>query len=209
MLTTGTKLVMIGDSITDCGRTRPIGEGAIENLGSGYAALVAARVAAERPELGVTVRNTGISGDTVRDLDRRWQSDVIDLAPSVLTVMIGINDIWRLWGAPADHVPLTEYEETLERLLAQVRSNLSGLVLLTPFLIETDPADEFLTHARAYGTAVKRIADRQSAVVVDTQALYDRCLAHIPASALSGDRVHPNLTGHTVLANGVLAALAL
>lgn len=207
MLSHGTKLVMIGDSITDCGRERPVGGPAIESLGGGYVSLVAAGLVARRPELRVEVRNTGIGGDTVRDLDRRWQTDVLDLAPGVLTCMIGINDVWRKFGQPEDHVPIEEFEATLARLIGAVRPSLAGMVLLTPFLVETDDSDEFLVLAREYGTAVKRVADQVGAVVFDTQAAFDGALRHYPAAALAGDRVHPTLAGHMVLAEGVLRLL--
>jgi lysophospholipase L1-like esterase len=207
MLSHGTKLLMIGDSITDCGRERPVGGPAIETLGSGYVSLVAAGLVARRPELRVEVLNTGIGGDTVRDLDRRWQADVLDLAPGVLTCMIGINDVWRKFGQPEDHVPVGEFQATLAKLLEAVRPSLAGMVLLTPFLVETDEADEFLALTREYGVAAKRVADQLDAVVFDTQAAFDGALRHYPASALAGDRVHPTLAGHMILAEGVLRLL--
>src|SRR5690349_1984671 len=89
------KLVMIGDSITDCGRARPVGEGPYEGLGAGYVALVDGLINAASPELRIRVVNMGISGNTVRDLKARWKSDVLDLEPDWLSVMIGINDVWR------------------------------------------------------------------------------------------------------------------
>lgn len=62
------KLVMIGDSITDCGRVRPIAEGARDMLGNGYVSLVHALIHAAHPEHPLRVVNIGIGGDTVREL---------------------------------------------------------------------------------------------------------------------------------------------
>ena len=79
------KLLMIGDSITDCGRICMVdGE---ESLGSGYVRLVNSLLAATYPQLGIRVVNMGINGNTVRDLKCRWQSDVLDLEPDWLMVV--------------------------------------------------------------------------------------------------------------------------
>jgi lysophospholipase L1-like esterase len=196
MLLTNTQLLMTGDSITDCGRERPIGRGAIEKLGGGYVALTQARLIVEHPELKVDVINTGISGDTVRDLAKRWEADVIAPRPDIVSVMIGVNDVWRKFGAPEDHVPLAEYEETLGRLVDGARPAVKEILLLTPFLIETNPEDEFLQLVREYGAAVKRIAASTNSGLIDTQMRFEHLLTHYHGEALASDRVHPTLTGH-------------
>jgi lysophospholipase L1-like esterase len=94
------KLVMIGDSITDCGRARPVGEGLFEALGKGYVSLVDASLQAKEARQRIRVVNMGTSGNTVRDLKARWQSDVFDLNPDWLSIMIGINDVWRQFDSP-------------------------------------------------------------------------------------------------------------
>src|SRR5690242_13636732 len=72
------KLVMIGDSITDVERARPIGEGRDPSLGRGYVAMVDALLGAVYPDHWIRVVNMGISGNTTRDLKNRWQTDVLD-----------------------------------------------------------------------------------------------------------------------------------
>src|SRR5262245_43928843 len=94
------KLVMIGDSITDCGRARPFGEGLFDAIVKGYVGLVDALITAAYPELGIRVVNVGTSGNTVRDLKDRWDTDVIELKPDWLSIMIGTNDVWRQFDSP-------------------------------------------------------------------------------------------------------------
>ena len=96
----GEKLVMIGDSITDCGRTRPVAEGLFDPLGRGYVTMVEALLGAAYPQLGIRVVNMGNGGNQVRDLKDRWQTDVIALQPDWLSVYIGINDVWRQFDMP-------------------------------------------------------------------------------------------------------------
>jgi len=95
-----TKLLMIGDSITDVGRARPIGEGRNDELGKGYVSFVDALLNSVYPQAAIRVINMGISGNTVRDLKARWQTDVLNLKPDWLSIMIGINDVWRQFDSP-------------------------------------------------------------------------------------------------------------
>src|SRR5688572_14408365 len=100
-LPTNAKLVMIGDSITDCERARPVGEGP-SNLGRGYVSYVDALLGAAYPGRGIRNVNMGISGNTVRDLKVRWESDVVALKPDWVSVMIGVNDVWRQFDSPLE-----------------------------------------------------------------------------------------------------------
>ena len=204
------KLVMIGDSITDAGRAQPVGEGKNDALGHGYVSLVDSLLGAARPDLGVRVVNMGTSGHTVRDLAARWQRDVLDLKPDWLSVMIGINDVWRQFDSPTRpelHVPLDEYTRTLDELVARTQPTVTGLVLLTPFYIEPNLSDPMRAQMDRYGAAVQQIAARHDTLFVDAQAAFDAVLAHCYPATLAWDRVHPGQTGHMILARAFLRAL--
>jgi lysophospholipase L1-like esterase len=204
------KLVMIGDSITDAERARPVGEGLFGALGKGYVSLVDALLQSTVPQDAIRVVNMGISGNTVRDLQSRWESDVLALQPDWLSIMIGINDVWRQFDSPWQrewHVPLEEYTSTLERLVATTRPQLKGLILLTPYVIEPNRGDPMRAMMDRYGAAVKQIAAAHDAVFVDTQAAFDRVLEHLHPMTLAWDRIHPTLAGHMVLARAFLQAI--
>jgi len=204
------KLVMIGDSITDCERARPVGEGLFEAIGKGYVSLVDGLLGATYPAHRIRVVNMGTGGNTVRDLRARWQTDVLDLKPDWLSVMIGINDVWRQFDSPLQveqHVGLTEYESTLNELLHVTAPTLKGLVLMTPYVIEPNRADAMRQTMDAYGQVMRQLAERYHAVFVDTQAAFDAVLAHVHPMALAWDRVHPTRTGHTILARAFLQAV--
>ena len=164
MIPSGTKLVMIGDSITDCGRMRPVGEGKGDALGSGYVSQIQALLDSTYPKLNLRMVNMGVSANTVRELRERWQSDVIDLRPDWVSVMIGINDILRHYNRrmlTESHVSLGEYEETLEKLVEEAKvSGVREILLMTPFFIESSPDDVLRQMSLTYGAAVKRIGER-------------------------------------------------
>ena len=203
----GQSILFTGDSITDCGRARPVGAGA--GLGEGYVAFVDSLLAAWHPERRIRVLNTGINGNRVIDLETRWQRDVLALAPDWLAVMIGINDVWRQFDNRRDpnQVTIGRYETTYRKLLEQTRRDLKGLVLMTPYLIEPDLSDPMRSRMDAYGAVVEQLAREFDAVFVNVQSTFDLYLAHRPAQSLCDDRVHPNKIGHMIIARSFLTAI--
>jgi lysophospholipase L1-like esterase len=202
------KLLMTGDSITDFGRAYPVGEA--DGLGNGYVSLVYAWLNITHPAHYIRVMNTGIGGNTVLDLEARWETDVLALQPDWLSVMIGINDVWRRFESPPlaeRHVPLELFTATLEKLVTITRPLLKGLVLMSPYFIEPDRAEPMRAMMDEYGAAMRRVAKTHQAVFVDTQAAFDTLMRDIPPEKLAPDRVHPNLTGHMLLARAFLAAV--
>src|SRR5688572_6920105 len=116
------RLLVIGDSITEAGRVPDAWPGDRQgSLGRGYVAMTAALLEATHPAQRVNVINRGVGGDTVRDLAARWQRDVLDLKPDWLVIMIGINDVWRQFDSPEPElgVPPGEFEDTLSGLVEQ------------------------------------------------------------------------------------------
>ena len=206
----GSTLLMIGDSITDCGRLRPGADPNGDPLGSGYVSLINACLQASAPLAHIRVINMGVGGNTVRDLSARWASDVIALKPDWLSIMIGINDVWRQFDSVLQieaQIGPEEFTRTLEALIQKTLPQLKGLVLMTPYFIEPDQTDPMRMRMDEYGAEVRKIAVRCSAIFVDTQAVFDNLLANIHPTALAEDRVHPNLIGHMLLALAFLKAV--
>lgn len=204
------RLVMIGDSVTDCGRARPVGEGQSDAIGKGYVMMVDALLHNAYPAHQVRITNMGVSGNTVRDLAVRWQTDVIDLKPDWVAIMIGINDVWRQFDLPRQterHISVEEYEATLDDLIEQTRPKVQGMVLMTPFFIESLRDDAMRARMDAYGAVVKRLAAKHDVLFANTQAAFDRLLMHTHSSAIAWDRVHPNHYGHMALARCFCAAI--
>jgi lysophospholipase L1-like esterase len=204
------KIVLIGDSITDCERKRPYGEGRNDATGKGYVTALSALLGSTYPELNLRIINMGISGNTVRNLKDRWQTDVIDLKPDWVSVMIGINDVWRQYDTPTiteSHVPIDEYRETLDELVRTTLPKVKGMILMTPFYIEPSVSDAMRCKMDQYGQVVKEIAEKYGTLFVDIQAAFEPVLEHIYPAALAWDRVHPNMTGHMTIARAFLKAV--
>jgi lysophospholipase L1-like esterase len=205
------QLLFIGDSITDCGRKRPIGEGGFDQaLGNGYVSLVNAAITAIYPDFAIKVINMGVSGNTVLDLDSRWKRDVLALNPDWLSILIGINDVWWLFNQgwrPGNQPNINDYTQTLDALIHQVRPNLHGLILMTPYYLEPDFNDPLRMMMDRYGEVVKELASKHNAILVDSQAYFDRVLNWMDPFDLAPDRVHINLTGHMILTRAFLSSI--
>lgn len=206
----GSKLVMLGDSVTDGERRRPVGEGRGDDIGRSYVALVDALLTAACPERRIRVVNMGVAGDTSRSLLARFETDALALGPDWVSIMIGINDVWRQFDAPLRpelHVYPDEYESNLRRMLELCRGEVRRTAVLTPFFMERRIEDEMRATLEAYIGISKRLAVEYGALIVDVQAAYEESLTHMHPMNIAWDRVHPNTTGHMIIARAFLKAV--
>lgn len=204
------KFLLIGDSVTDMGRAQPVGQGLFNPHGTGYPNVVQGLLTSVYPDYFVNVVNMGVSGNTVRDLKARWQKDVIDLKPDWVSVMIGVNDVWRQFDVPqmpGSAVQPDEYRATLGELVDRTQPLVKGLVLMTPVYWEPNEADAMSARVREYGRICREIAAEKDVLFCDAQAYADRVLAHCHSSYIAWDRVHPNIPGANVLAHALLDTL--
>lgn len=194
----GTRILFQGDSITDGNRGRSADPNHI--LGHGYAFIIAAKFGAAFPEAKLAFFNRGISGNTVLDLEKRWQKDTLDLKPDVLSILIGVNDKGR-------GVPLDQYEQNYDKIIAQAKAANPKLklVLCEPFVVNhlaTTPQ-----HGSPNADIVKRqeivarLAKKHSAALVHFQTALDQATERAPALHWIWDDVHPTYSGHQILAD--------
>lgn len=204
----GDRMLFIGDSITDCGR-----RGAEAPLGGGYVRWFTDLVTAAKPSLRVSYLNKGISGNRVTDLLHRWQDDVIYHRPDRLSIKIGINDLHSHLGGAPDSVSPERFAEVYDRILAWTRTELGcPVVLLTPFYISTDRSgqtfrSQVLELIPAYIQTVERLSVAYGTRLVRLHEVFQEQLKYRDADTFCPEPVHPNPTGHLVIAQSLLAAL--
>jgi len=189
--TPGAKILFQGDSITDGNRGRSADPNHI--LGHGYVFIVAAKYGAAFPDLKLDFMNRGVSGNTVLDLEKRWQKDTLDLKPDVLSILIGVNDKGR-------GVPLEQYEQVYDKLITQAKTANPRLklVLCAPFLKPTGKVNEGM---RKWQEVVARLAKKHGAAFVDFQRVFDEAAKRAPADYWIWDGVHPTYRGHQLMAD--------
>jgi lysophospholipase L1-like esterase len=202
-------IVFIGDSITDAGRCEP----AYQPFGSGYAHFAANFLLAKYPQLNLNIINTGVGGNTVRDLKERWKNDCTRHKPDVLSVLIGINDVWRQHAEPErlpDAVYLDEYESTYRQLLSEAKQQCNPqLILMEPFMFCNDSQNPMFKTLHTYINTVQRLAEEFGAVLVPLQSSINEQITEVPPEKWSEDTVHPYVWAHAWIARHWLEATEL
>ena len=191
------RILFTGDSITDCGRVREDAQ----HLGFGYAALTAAHLQARLASPELKIFNRGISGDRVRDLLRRVEPDLLALQPTVVSIMIGINDTWRRFDSN-DPTEAKAYERDYRTLLEKIARHLKArVVLLEPFLLHV-PEDRYAWREDLNPKidAVRKLAVEFGAELLPLDGLFAQAATQAPAAYWAGDGVHPSAAGHALIA---------
>lgn len=197
------RVVFAGDSVTDMGSVQPVGEGLFENMGRGFPRVIENMVYAVYPELNIRFTNSGISGNTSKDLLERFSRDVLDLRPQWISICIGINDVWRQFDTPAmpDYaVTPEEYEKNLREMIEASQKIAKGVILATPYYMEPNKTDFMRAKMQEYVDICARLAEEYGCIFVDFQSMYDRFFRYKHSSLIAWDRVHPNQIGATLMA---------
>lgn len=202
----GDRVVFYGDSITQEG---------------GYARFVEEYVRTRFPQWDVRFYNAGVGGDTVRGggagpIDVRLERDVIALRPTVVTIMLGMND-----GGykPFDPTTLAAFGEGYRAIVARLRQALPGVRLT---FIRSSPFDDVSRppqFAPGYDDALRRLGcyattlgANERTTVVDFRDPVNAGIAAVLkenpdlARQVVPDRVHPGPAGHVVMGATLLRA---
>lgn len=201
------RVVFAGDSVTDMGSANPVGEGLFDNLGKSYVRIIENMLVAWYPELNIRITNSGISGNTSRDLAARFDRDVVDLNPQWVSICIGINDVWRQFDTPAIPewaVTIEEYEKNLEEMILKIKEKVKGIFLCTPYYIEPNGEDSMRKRMDEYGLVCKKLTKKYGCELIDFQSLYNEFCKYKHSSIIAWDRVHPNQMGATLMAKEFL-----
>ena len=206
MLRPHDRVLLTGDSVTEWGRDH----GDPSSLGHGYAFIVAALAGARRPDLDLTFLNRGVGGDTAALLRARWADDGLALAPTVVSVLIGINDTWRSFDSGRS-TSTGSYEQDLRAVLDSARDELDArFVLIESFVVPvTDDQHDWRSDLDLRIGVVRRLAAEYRAVLVPADGLFAAAAVRTSPSRWAADGVHPTPAGHGLLAGAGLAAVGL
>jgi lysophospholipase L1-like esterase len=193
-----------GDSITDAGRNRGKEDNANDSaaLGKGYVYLIAAQLLADRPADGLKIYNRGISGNKVFQLADRWDKDCLQLHPNVLSILIGVNDIWHTLNGNYNGT-VEKYEQDYRALLTRTRRELPGLklVICEPFVLRCGAInDKWFPEFDRYRDVAKKMSTEFNALFVPYQAMFDKASKQAPPSHWAADGVHPTMAGAWLMA---------
>lgn len=197
------RILFIGDSITDCGRSFNNDE----DLGLGYVFLAGNLLLGKVPHLHLKVFNRGIGGNKLLDLEKRWETDCLAVNPDILTVFIGINDIWhnRTNGTPIDQEYLNDFDRRYRQLLVQMTEQNPAiqLILIQPFVLPIlEDRLAWKNELNLMNQIIANIANDFKAELIPLSDHFEQLLTESdPLEFTVEDGVHPTPVGHGVIAN--------
>ncbi|MBO5411756.1 MAG: SGNH/GDSL hydrolase family protein [Clostridia bacterium] len=197
------KIVFFGDSITDANRMRERDD-RIYSYGCGYPSFIAAELQSKDPE-NYEIINRGISGNRSVDLYARIKSDVWNLQPDVVSILVGINDIWHEMEVQ-NGVDLKRFEYVYERMLADTQEKLPNVkfILCEPFVLRgvaTESWEAEFELVKEYAQATKRVAEKFGAYYLPLQATLSDAAEKFQAKYILSDGVHPTAVGAKLIAD--------
>ena len=200
------RILFQGDSITDASRARDNDD----NVGVGYPLLVKASLGFEEPGK-YEFFNKGISGNRVTDVYARIKNDIINLKPDVMSILIGVNDVWHEFLPSPNGVDADKYYKIYDMLIEEVEAALPDIkiMILEPFVLKgTATADKeaFFTEVPKRAEMAKKIAEKYSLPYIPLQAGFDELTKKAEESYWLRDGVHPTAMGHEYIKNEWLKA---
>ena len=198
------KILFFGDSITDACRARESTYVPALNLGCGFVQHVAGRLCEKSPT-DYEIVNTGIAGNRVVDLYARVKQDCWDHAPDLISILIGVNDVWHD-AMHGDGEGLDRFARVYRMMLEDTIAKLpdARILLCEPFVLKTgateDAWDGFAT-CTAYAEVVGNLAKEYGLYFLPLQQKINEAAAKHGAESILFDGVHPSLAGAVLIAN--------
>jgi lysophospholipase L1-like esterase len=203
----GDLVLFQGDSSTDCGRNE-----SPDGLGNGYAAIVTGLLASSEKFPRVRSLNRGVSGDRSAELLARWKTDCEDLKPNVLSIKVGVNDVWRLLGewCGQTYIGPEEFRANYRKLLDRaLDAGVRQIILCSPTMIDEGKNKKILDLLIGSRDIVKELSAEYHAVYVPTQECQIELLKNRPDIRWTIDGCHPTSVGHAALARCWLEAVGI
>jgi len=200
------RILFQGDSITDAGRDKRN----YHDMGNGYPKYASELIAKEISDADIEFINFGISGNRTCQLFDRLYNDGIVFQPDIISILIGINDIWHRYGLSkietTDAQIETNYRAILERLKSQTNAK---IVILQPYLLDCDKIDHMRPDLERVLLIVRRLADEFADVYIPLHELFSEAIKTQPEPLYySGDGVHPNVNGAKFIGKHYAEAVA-
>lgn len=187
------KLVFQGDSITDAGRDRRN----YHKMGKGYPKYASENLTAACPEVEFEFINFGIGGNRTCQLFDRLYKDGLEFQPDIISILIGINDIWHRYGgekiATTDEQIATNYRAILTRIRKETNAK---IVMLSPYVLDADDKDHMKEDLKTVLPIIRGLAEEFADVYIPLDEHFAEALKTQPEPKYySADGVHPNANG--------------
>lgn len=194
-----------GDSVTDCGRAREN----LYDLGVGYPMIISSLLMHKLAGMNIKFINKGISGNRSIDLVNRWQEDCVDLKPTVVSILIGINDTWRRFDNN-DETTAEQFEANYRKILDETKKLGARIIMIEPFVNPyPDDRKAWREDLDKKIHVVRKLAKEYGAILVPTDGIMNAGFAVTPDNYYSADGVHPSYAGHGLVAEAWCKAVGI
>ncbi len=196
------RILFQGDSITDASRNKE----KEDNMGQGYPLLVKACLGFEATDEYEFI-NKGISGNRIVDLYARMRKEIINIRPDVLSLLIGVNDVWHEFSPSPNGVNENKFYKIYDMLIEEIREELPDIkiLILEPFVLKGENTEEhwefFNAEVKKRAKVAAKIAEKYKLVFVPLQDGFDKLTERKEASYWLRDGVHPTAMGHEYIKN--------
>ncbi len=227
-----TKILFFGDSITHGGRFQSMDGNHI--IGHGYPDIISSKLGYDNMENMPKFINKGVSGESVADLYSRLNQDVIKNKPDIISILVGINDIFKGSGLPYK-MTTNKYINIYQLMIDDIKALLDNpkIIICEPFLLELEANrekpfektpyaycepdfnlcinEESLKRTRKELTymqeELKKFAERNECIYVPLQDKFFEVSESVPPEYFVWDTIHPTIVGHELIARQWLRVL--
>lgn len=194
------KLLFIGDSITEAGRDRSN----LEDLGQGYAFMIAKELQIRVPEMKLSFINRGVGGDKLRHVKKRWEQDCLELNPDIVTIHIGINDTWHNAGKFTSAIveEFEQFEAEYRFLLKSLHQRTDARVILMEPYVLPYPKDRvnWREDLEVRIQLVRKMAREYQTELIPLDGLMNAAaIKHGYNFYTKQDGIHPTAAGHKLI----------
>jgi lysophospholipase L1-like esterase len=201
-------VVFQGDSITDALRDKNnMNYNDMGAFGNGYVGLTASQLLFDNADKKLKIYNKGVSGNKVFQLSDRWEKECLDLAPDVLSVMVGVNDYWHTKTYNYTGTIKT-YKDDYIKLLQRTKDKFPDVQLIIgePYGVKgiNYVKDDWYPAFDEYRQVSREVADKFDAAFIPLQQIFDKAQQSMPGKYWTADGVHPTLAGCQIMATAWL-----
>ena len=191
------KILFQGDSITDAGRDKRN----YHHLGNGYPKYSAELISKAHTDIDFEFINFGISGNRTCQLFDRLYSDAIAFEPDIISVMVGINDVWHRHS----HRIMTkdaQIEANYRAILSDLKKYTNAkIIVISPYLLDCDDKEPVREDLKTVIPMIKRLAEEFADAYIPLNEYFDEALKCAPEKLYySEDGVHTNQNGAQFIA---------
>jgi len=187
------KILFQGDSITDAGRDKRN----YHDMGPGYPKYAAELIEAEFPNEEFEFINLGVAGCRTGQLADKLYSDAIAFQPDIVSVLIGINDIWYRYAAGKIETSDEQIQENYRTILKRLRCQTNAkIIIMAPYLLEREGAEHIREDLYRIIQIVKELSDEYADAYIPLNEYFEEALKEQPEpNYYSADGIHPNDNG--------------